>query len=221
MKLALNALVKFTLGLLLCAALLFLPAGTLHYPGAWLFLTLLFAPMLLLGVWLYVKSPVLLERRLESRESQGAQRGVVAVSGLLFTSCFVLSALDFRFGWTAVPGWLRAAGAALQLAGYALYMEVMRENAYLSRTVHVMEGQRVIDSGLYGMVRHPMYATTLVLFLSIPLVLGSWVGFAIMLPFIAVLAVRIIKEEAYLKQELPGYAAYCEKVRYRLIPKIW
>jgi len=221
MKLLIHALVKFALGIGLCGLLLFWPAGTWDYPGAWGFLALLFVPMLGLGAWLYVKHPSLLEKRLENRETEKAQKAVVGLSGILFIAGFVLSALDFRFGWTQVPLWLQIAAAVIQLASYAAYAEVMRENAYLSRTVHVQKDQQVISTGLYGVVRHPMYMATVFLFLSIPLVLGSWIGFAVFLPFPFVLAVRILNEEKVLVQGLAGYEAYRKKVKYRLIPWIW
>jgi len=221
MKLALNALIKFALGLLMCGLLLFVPAGTLDYAGAWAFLALLFIPMLALGIWLYVKHPSLLEKRLENRETQTAQKAAVGLSGLLFILGFVLCGLDHRFGWTHVPLWLRVMAAVVQLLGYAAYAEVMRENAWLSRTVHVQEGQQVVSSGLYGVVRHPMYTATVFLFLSIPLVLGSWAGFAAFVPFVPVLMVRALKEEQLLVKELNGYEAYQRKVKWRLIPYIW
>ena len=221
MKLALNALIKFALGLLMCGLLLFVPAGTLDYAGAWAFLALLFVPMLALGIWLYVKHPALLEKRLENRETQTAQKAAVGLSGLLFILGFVLCGLDHRFGWTHVPLWLRVMAAVVQLLGYAAYAEVMRENAWLSRTVHVQEGQQVVSSGLYGVVRHPMYTATVFLFLSIPLVLGSWAGFAAFVPFVPVLMMRAVKEEQLLVKELNGYEAYQRKVKWRLIPYIW
>ena len=221
MKLLIHAFVKFALGIALCAGLLFWPAGTWAYPGAWLFLALLFVPMLALGAWLYVKHPSLLEKRLENRETEKAQKMVVGLSGLMFIAGFVLSALDFRFGWTQVPGWLQALAAVIQLVAYAGYAEVMRENAYLSRTVHVQKDQQLISTGLYGVVRHPMYMATVFLFWSIPLVLGSWVGLIAFLPFPFVLAARILNEEKVLAQGLAGYEEYQQKVKYRLIPWIW
>lgn len=221
MKLLLNAVVKFLLGMALCSILLFLPAGTAAYPGAWLFLALLFVPMLLLGAWLYLRHPDLLARRLENHEQDPAQKKVVGVSGLLFIAGFILCGLDFRFGWTFVPAWLSILSAVIQVIAYALYAEVMRENAYLSRTVRVYAGQQVVDTGLYGVVRHPMYMATTFLFLSIPLVLGSWVGFLVFLAFTAVLVKRILNEEQLLAAELDGYADYMKKVKYRLIPWVW
>ena len=221
MKLFLNALTKFTLGFILLGAMLFLPAWTLDYPGAWLFLGVLFLPMLIMGTVLLVKAPALLEKRLNSKEKQAAQKGVLALSGLMFPAGFVLSALDFRFGWSHVPLWLSIAAAVLFVLGYLMYAEVMRENAYLSRTIEVQQDQHVIDTGLYGLVRHPMYAATLLMFLPIPLILASLWG---LLPFAlypAVIVIRIFDEEKLLTAELHGYAAYKNTVRYRLIPFIW
>ena len=221
MKLIFQALIKALVGLLLVGALLFLPAGTLSYPGAWLFLGLLFVPMLLLGTVLLLKSPDLLRKRLNHREKESTQKGVVALSGLMFPIGFVLSALDFRFGWSHVPLWLTAVASALFLLGYAAYAEVMRENAYLSRTVEIQEGQTVISTGLYGVVRHPMYLATLLMFLPLPLILGSFWG---LIPFAAyplIIAIRIQNEEKILIEGLAGYADYKKKVKYRLIPFIW
>lgn len=221
MKLFFSALTKFILGVLLLGAMLFLPAWTLAYPNAWLFLALLFLPMLLMGIVLFTKAPLLLEKRLNGREKERAQQGVLALSGLMFPVGFVLSALDFRFGWSRVPLWLVIVSAALFLLGYGLYAEVMRENAYLSRTVEVQENQTVISTGLYGIVRHPMYLATLLMFLPLPLILGSFWG---LLPFAlypVVIVIRIVNEERVLTAGLDGYAAYKTKVKYRLIPFLW
>ncbi len=221
MKLLLQALLKFTLGLLLVGLLLFFPAGSLAYLNGWLFIGLLFIPMLLLGTVLFIKAPSLLQKRLSARETEFAQKGVVAVSGLLFAAGFIVAALDFRFGWSHVPMWAVAASSAVFLIAYALYAEVMRENAYLSRTVEVQKGQTVINTGLYGIIRHPMYAVTLWLFLSIPVVLGSWWSLLCFLPYAAVIAVRIRNEEKVLEEGLAGYCDYKKQVRYRIIPFIW
>lgn len=221
MKLLLNALLKYCAGLVLVGALLFLPAGTLHYPNGWLFMGLLFVPMLLLGVVLFLKSPDLLAKRLNAKEKQSAQKGVVALSGLAFFIGFLVAGLDFRFGWSHVPGWLTALSALILLLSYGLYAEVMRENAYLSRTVEVQEGQKVVDTGLYGVVRHPMYLATILLFLSIPLVLGSWWSFLIFLHYPVLIAARIKNEEKVLEEGLPGYREYKNKVKYKIIPLIW
>lgn len=221
MKLAIRALIKYLAGLLLVGALLFLPAGTLSYAGGWLFIGLLFIPMLALGVVLLFKSPSLLEKRLSVKEKENTQKGVVGVSALLFLAGFIVAGLDHRFGWSVVPTWVVIAASVVLLISYALYAEVMRENAYLSRTVEVQEGQRVVDTGLYGIVRHPMYAVTLWLFLSIPLVLGSWWSLLCFSPYLIVIVVRIINEEKVLEAELDGYRDYKKRVKYRILPFIW
>ena len=221
MKLLISALTKYLAGLFLVGLILFLPAGTLNYPGGWLFCGLLFVPMLILGIVLWLKAPALLEKRLRSKEKLSAQKSVIGLSLLMFVGGFALAGLDFRFGWTSVPGWLVVTAACLLLLSYGLYAEVMRENAWLSRTVEVQEGQQVVDSGLYGIVRHPMYAVTTVLFLSIPLVLGSWTAFAVFLIYPALMVKRIRSEEQLLEAELPGYTDYQKKVKYRIIPFLW
>lgn len=221
MKLLLNALTKYIMGLLLVGALLFLPAGTLGYTNGWLFIGLLFAPMLFLGIVLLVKSPELLRKRLDAREKENTQKGVVALSALLFIAGFVVAGLDFRFGWTDVPFWCVVTASAVLLLSYGLYAEVMRENAYLSRTIEVQNGQKVVDTGLYSIVRHPMYAVTVWLFLSIPVVLGSWWALACFLPYVAVIAVRIVNEEKVLEAGLEGYSEYKKRVKYRIIPFVW
>ena len=217
----LSALTKFLAGLLLTGLLLFLPAGTLRFPNGWLFAGLLFIPMLILGGVLLIKAPDLLKKRLQSKEKENTQKGVVALSGLLFFAGFIVAGLDFRFGWSHVPTWLVIAASVILLISYALYAEVMRENAYLSRTVEVQEGQTVVDTGLYGIVRHPMYAVTIWLFLSIPLVLGSWLALLCFVHYPILIIVRIRNEEALLTRELVGYDAYKRKVKYRLLPFIW
>lgn len=221
MKLLTDALLKFLLGLLLIGALLFLPAGTLGYTGGWLFISLLFIPMLFLGVFLFIKSPELLKKRLDTKEKEKTQKGVVALSALFFLVGFIVAGLDFRFGWSKMPEWATIAASAILLISYALYAEVMRENAYLSRTVKVQSGQKVIDSGLYSIVRHPMYAVTVWLFLSIPIVLGSYYALICFIPYPIVIAARITNEEKLLTNELDGYTEYKKKVKYRLIPFIW
>jgi len=220
-KLLISALTKFIAGLVLMGLVLLLPAGTWNYSNAWLFLGLLFIPMLILGVVLFVKAPELLEKRLQSKEKESTQKGVVAVSGLMFIGAFVLAGLDFRFGWTNVPTWVVTVAAIVLLASYGMYGEVMRENAYLSRTVEVQENQKVIDTGLYGVIRHPMYTATIFLFLAMPLVLGSWIAFAVMLLYPAAIIARIGTEEKVLEEGLPGYKEYKKKVRYRLVPFVW
>jgi len=221
MKLALNACFKFILGLVLVGAVLFIPAGGFNYLNGWLFMALLFCPMLILGVVLLIKAPNLLKKRLNAKEKDKSQRAVVALSGLLFVAGFIVAGLDFRFGWSVVPTWVIVVASVVLVLSYALYGEVMRENAYLSRTIEVQENQKVIDSGLYSIVRHPMYAVTVWLFLSIPLILGSWWALICFAPYIIVIAVRIIGEERVLQAELNGYTEYQKKVRYRLIPFVW
>lgn len=221
MKLLLNALLKFIVGIVLVGAILFLPAGTFYYPNAWLFMALLFVPMLLLGVVLFMKAPALLEKRLNTKEKEREQSIVITVSGLLFIGAFVVSGLDFRYGWTQIPTWLVGIASIIQLISYGLYAEVMRENAYLSRTVEVQENQKVVDTGLYGMVRHPMYMATVLLYLSMMLVLGSWIGVVMMLFYPMILVFRIRNEEKVLEEGLEGYVAYKKKVKYRMIPFIW
>lgn len=220
-KLLLQAAVKYLVGLLMVSALLFLPAGTIRFWNAWLFFTLLFIPILIMGIVMLCKAPELLQKRLNGKEKEAEQKTVTKLSGLMFLLGFIAAGLDHRFGWTSVPIWLTAAAAVLLLLSYGMYAEVMRENAYLSRTVEVQEGQKVIDTGLYGMIRHPMYTATIFLFLSIPLVLGSWISFLIFLVYPVIIVRRIRNEEAVLEVGLPGYTEYKQRVRYRLIPFIW
>jgi len=220
-KLFLQAVAKFSGGLVLVGLLLFVPAGTFAWPDAWLLIGILFVPMFAAGLILMKKNPELLKKRLNAREEQGEQRKVIALSGLMFACAFVAAGLNFRFGWIRLPRWIPLAAAVLFLAAYALYAEVLRENAYLSRTIEVQENQKVVDTGLYGIVRHPMYMTTLLLFLMMPLVLGSVISFVILLFYIPLIAKRIRNEEEVLKTGLDGYRDYMEKVRYRLIPFVW
>ena len=221
MKLLIDALIKFACGLLLVGLLIFLPAGTLSYTYGWLFAGLLFGPMLIAGFVMLWKSPDLLRKRLDAKEKQGKQKGVLAFSGLMFIAGFAVAGLDFRFGWSGMPLWATIAASVLFLIAYALYAEVLRENAYLSRTIKVEEGQTVVDTGLYGIVRHPMYAVTILLFLMMPLVLGSWYALIPFAFYPAIIIVRLKDEEDLLTRELPGYAAYKKKVKYRIIPFIW
>lgn len=220
-KLLAQGLLKMLSGMLIVGLVLFLPAGSWNYFNGWLFCSLLFLPMLVLGALLLWKAPALLEKRLNTKEQEKTQMAVVAVSSLLFLAAFVAAGLDFRFGWTHVPIWLVCLAAVLQLAAYGLYAEVMRENAWLSRTVEVQENQKVIDTGLYGIIRHPMYTSTVLLFLAMSLVLGSWVSFAIMLLYPVVIVFRIRNEEQVLEAGLAGYREYKQRVRYRLLPFIW
>lgn len=221
MKLLIEALTKFACGLLMVALLIFLPAGTLCYTYGWLFVGLLFVPMLIAGIVMLAKSPEFLKKRLDAKEKQGTQKSVVAISGLMFVAGFVVAGLDFRFGWSVMPTWVTVTASVLFAVAYALYAEVMRENAYLSRTIKVEEGQTVVDTGLYGIVRHPMYAATILLFLMIPIVLGSWYALIAFTVYPILIIVRLKDEEDLLTQELSGYAEYKQKVKYRIIPFIW
>lgn len=221
MKLFIEAIAKFILGVVLVGVLIFLPAGTLHYWGGWLLMGILFVPMFAAGLVMLAKNPDLLRSRLDAKEKQKEQQLVVKLSGLMFLAGFVVAGLGVRFGWYILPRWVSLCAAAAFLLAYVLYAEVLRENTYLSRTIEVQQGQKVIDTGLYGMVRHPMYSATLLLFLSMPLVLGSVYAFVIFLAYPFIIAARIRGEEAFLEQELDGYAAYKQKVKYRLVPFIW
>ena len=220
-KLFFQALTKFVFGLLLVGLLLFLPAGTFAYWQAWLFIGILFVPMFIAGIVLIVRQPELLRKRLDAKEQQQEQKWVVALSGLMFIAVFVVAGLSLRFGWYMLPDWAVFVATVVFLAAYALYAEVMRENVWLSRTIEVQENQQVVSTGLYGIVRHPMYSATLLLFLSMPLVLASPWSFAIMLLYIPIIALRIRNEEQVLERELKGYTEYKQRVKYKLIPFIW
>ena len=221
MKLFLQAIVKFALGVVLVGVLIFLPAGTLAFHNGWLLMGILFVPMFLAGLVMLVKNPALLRSRLNAKEKQKEQSAVVKWSGLMFIAGFVVAGLNFRLGWHTLPQWAVMAAAAAFFAAYALYAEVLRENTYLSRTIEVQQGQKVIDTGLYGIVRHPMYSVTLLLFLSMPLVLGSLYAFLAFLAYPFIIAARIRGEEAFLEKELDGYREYKQKVKYRLVPFVW
>lgn len=220
-RLFFNMVIKFVVGFLFMVTFLFLSAGSLFYFNAWLFLALLFIPMLILGNILFVKAPDLLEKRLSVKEKERTQKGVVGFSALLFLAGFFVAGFDFRFGWSAVPLWLVIIASVVLIISYALYAEVMRENAYLSRTVEVQKNQKVVDSGLYAVVRHPMYAVTIWLFLSIPLVLGSLWALLCFAFYPIIIVVRIINEEKILENGLSGYKEYKQKVRWRLLPFVW
>ncbi len=220
-KLFAQALIKFILGAILVGLLLFISAGTFSFPNGWLFMGILFIPMFIVGVVLMVRDPGLLEKRLDARESEGEQKNVVALSGMMFLAAFIIAGLNFRFSWIVMLSWSVLLGAVIFLGAYLMYGEVLRENSYLSRTIEVQEDQKVIDTGLYGIVRHPMYSATLFLFLSMGLVLGSPISFAILLLYIPIIVKRIRNEEKVLAEGLKGYREYMEKVRYRLIPYIW
>lgn len=220
-KLFVKAITKFLSGLILVGLLLFLPAGTFAYPQGWLLMGILFVPMFIAGLIMMKKSPELLRKRLNVKEEQAEQKTVILLSGLMFLASFIIAGLNFRFGWIRLPLWVSYAAALLFLAGYVLYAEVLRENVWLSRTVEVQENQKVIDTGLYGIVRHPMYMSTLILFLAMPLVLGSVISFVIMLLYIPIIAKRIRNEEQVLENGLEGYAEYRKRVRYKVIPFVW
>ena len=221
MKLFGRAIVRFVCGVVLLGLLLFLPAGTFRWWQAWLMMGILFIPMFAAGLVMLKKSPGLLEKRLNAKEEQGEQKRVILQSGLMFTLAFIVAGLNFRFGWIKLPNAVSWAAAGVFLAGYVLYAEVLRENVWLSRTVEVQENQQVVDTGLYGIVRHPMYMSTLLLFMSMPLVLGSILSFVIMLAYIPIIARRIRNEEEVLEQGLAGYSEYKMRVRYRVIPFVW
>ena len=220
-KLFISAIVKFTLGLILVGLFVFLPAGTFSYFQGWLFMGILFVPMFLAGIVMMFKSPELLQKRLNAKEKEKEQDLVVKLSGLMFLAGFVAAGLNYRFDWYVLPEGVSIGAAVIFLVAYALYAEVLRENAYLSRTIEVQEGQKVVDTGLYGIVRHPMYAVTLMLFLAMPLVLGSLISFVIFLVYPLLIAKRIRNEEEVLERELTGYKEYKTRVRYRMMPFIW
>ena len=220
-KLFLSAIVKFLAGAVLVGALLFIPAGTLAWPQGWRLMVILFVPMFLAGIVMLFKNPELLKKRLNAKEKEKDQQEVLKLSGLMFLAAFIIAGLNFRFGWIALPDWISWVAVAIFLMSYGLYAEVLRENTYLSRTIEVQEDQKVIDTGLYGIVRHPMYMSTLFLFLAMPLVLGSAISLLIMLLYIPIIAKRIRNEEQILEEGLTGYAEYKQKVRHKVIPFIW
>ena len=216
-----EALIKLIAGVLLIGLLVFLPAGSFAYWQGWLLMCILFVPMFIAGIFMLVKSPELLRKRLNTKEKEGEQKAVVVMSGLLFIISFISAGLNWRFGWWLLPDWTVWAASALFILSYILYAEVLRENEYLSRIIEVQEGQKVIETGLYGIVRHPMYMATVLMFLSMPLVLGSPISFIIMLGYIPVIVKRIRNEEKVLTKGLNGYKEYKTRVKYKLIPLIW
>ena len=220
-KLMKSALTKYLLGFVLLGEMIFLPAGTLKFAQGWLFMAVLFVPMLIMGVVMAVKSPELLRKRLNGKEEKGTQKAVVAASGLMFAAAFAAAGLSYRFGWLRLPMGASIAAAVVFLAGYGMYAEVLRENAYLSRTVEIQRGQKVIDTGLYSVIRHPMYTATILMFLAAPLVMGSVVSFIICLAYPVIITARLKNEEKVLEDGLEGYREYKKKVRYRLLPFIW
>lgn len=219
--LAVKALAAYIVGVVVLGALFFLPAGSIHFEGGWRLLGLLFGPMFLMGVALLIFSPDLLARRLNGKEKRAKQSGVIRFSGLIFLTGFVLSGLDWRYGWSDMGTLATTIASVVFLVGYLMYFEVMRENVWLSRTIEVSEGQEVISSGLYGVVRHPMYTSTLLMFLAMPVVLGSWWALIPFAFYVPIIVVRILDEERLLCEELRGYADYCTRIRWRLIPFIW
>lgn len=221
MKLFIEATLKFTLGVILIGLLIFLPANTINYWNGWLFMGILFIPMFIAGIVMMLKSPELLRKRLNAKEKETEQKHVIALSGLMFISGFIIAGLNYRYSWIVIPNSIVITASIIFIISYLLYAEVLRENAYLSRTIEVQENQKVIDTGLYGIVRHPMYAVTILLFLSIPLVLGSIISFIIFLLYPFIISKRIKNEEAVLEKELKGYSDYKKKVKYKLIPFIW
>ncbi len=220
-KLFFQAIGKFFAGLVIVGLLLFLPAGSLRFRNGWILIVILFVPMFIAGIVMMFRNPELLRKRLNARESESEQKTVIGLSGLMFLAAFIIAGLNYRFSWIVMPEWTVWAAAAVFLAAYLMYAEVLRENEFLSRTIEVQENQKVVDTGLYGIVRHPMYAVTLFLFLAMPLVLGSPVSFLIMLLYIPVIGKRILNEEIVLSEGLAGYREYMDKVKYRLVPYIW
>ncbi len=220
-KLLKDAVIKFTAGIILVGVLLFVPAGTLKWPNGWLFMGVLFIPMFIAGIVMYLKAPALLRSRLSAREKEATQQGVIRYSGLMFLAAFIVAGLNFRFGWTSLPAFVVTGAVIVFLLSYLMFAEVLRENAYLSRTIEVQENQTVVDTGLYGIVRHPMYSATVLLFLSMGLILNSIISFVIMLAYIPLIVARIRNEEEVLERDLNGYAEYKKKIRWRLLPFIW
>ncbi|MBQ6126400.1 MAG: isoprenylcysteine carboxylmethyltransferase family protein [Erysipelotrichaceae bacterium] len=216
-----EGLIKYTAGVVLVAALLFVPAGSLKWADGRIFMAVLFVPMLLAGIVMYLKAPDLLRRRLNAKEKEAKQKDVIGLSGLMFLAAFIVAGLNYRFGWIRFPEFIRIAGIVIFLLSYLMFAEVLRENEYLSRTIEVQEGQKVVDTGLYGIVRHPMYSATVLLFLSMPLIMNSPISFGIMLLYIPLIVKRILNEEEVLEKGLQGYKEYKEKVKYRILPFIW
>ena len=221
MKLFLNALIKFICGVALVGLLLFLPAGTFNFLNAWIFIGVLFIPMFFVMIYLAIKKPGLLEKRIKAKEKENVQKTVVGLTALIFIAALIIAGFDFKYNWSKLPNIVTYISTGVLLISYALYVEVLRENEYLSRNVEVQENQKVVDTGLYGIVRHPMYLATIFLYLSIPLILGSIYSFIIFLPFVLLIIKRIKNEEKVLEEGLEGYSEYKKKVKYRLIPFVW
>ena len=220
-KLFFEAIIKFILGAVIIGLLIFVPANTINYWNGWLFIGILFIPMFIAGIVMMIKSPELLRKRLNAKEKENEQKHIVTLSGLMFLAGFIIAGLNYRYSWIVIPNIVVIISSIIFIISYILYAEVLRENAYLSRTIEVQENQKVIDTGLYGVVRHPMYAVTILLFLSMPLVLGSIISFAIFLVYPFIIAKRIKNEEEVLEKELKGYSDYKKRVKYKMIPFIW
>ena len=220
-KLFFDAIIKLSLGIFLIGALIFIPAGTIYFWNAWLLMGILFIPMFIAGIIMMIKNPELLKKRLNIKEKQGKQREVIALSGLMFLTGFIVAGLNYRYGWNTLPNIFVISSSVIFIISYILYAEVLRENTYLSRVIEVQENQKVIDTGLYSVVRHPMYSITIIMFLSMPIILGSIYSFLIFLVYPLLIAKRIKNEEEVLEKELKGYKEYKEKVKYKLIPYIW
>ena len=220
-KLFFEAIIKFILGVVIIGLIIFVPANTINYWNGWLFMGLLFIPMFIAGIVMMVKSPELLRKRLNAKEKENEQKLVIKLSGLMFLAGFIIAGLNYRYSWIVLPNIVAIISSVVFIISYILYAEVLRENAYLSRTIEVQENQEVIDTGLYGIVRHPMYAVTILLFLSMPLILGSFISFIIFLVYPFIIAKRIKNEEEILEKELKGYLEYKKKVKYKMIPYIW
>lgn len=220
-KLFFQAIIKFILGVLIIGLLLFIPANTINYWNGWLFMGLLFIPMFIAGIILMIKNPELLRKRLNAKETENEQKKVIAFSGIMFVLGFIIAGLNYRYNWIVIPNVVVIISAGLFISAYILYAEVLRENTYLSRTIEVQQNQKVIDTGLYGIVRHPMYSATILLFLSMPLILGSILSFIIFLMYPFIIAKRIKNEEKVLEKDLLGYSEYKNKVKYKIIPFVW
>lgn len=221
MNIKVQALIKFVSGLIMVILLIFVPAGTLHYINGWILTGILFIPMLIIGIVMSVKNPELLEKRLNAKEKDSGQKNIIRFSGIIFLAGFIVAGLNYRFKWLIIPQWAVIISSIVFLLSYAMYAEVLRENTYLSRTVEIQENQKIIDTGLYGIIRHPMYTATIIMFLSIPLVLGSFHSFVIFLLYPVIIVMRLSNEEKFLENNLDGYSQYKNKVKYRLIPFIW
>lgn len=221
MNIKVQALIKFLSGLIMVILLIFVPAGTLHYINGWILTGILFIPMLIMGIIMSVKNPELLEKRLNAKEKDSGQKNIIRFSGIIFLAGFIVAGLNYRFKWLIVPQWTVIISSIVFLLSYAMYAEVLRENTYLSRTVEIQENQKIIDTGLYGIIRHPMYTATIFMFLSIPMVLGFVHSFVIFLLYPVIIVMRLSNEEKFLENNLDGYSQYKDKVKYRLIPFIW